>query len=367
METGGLLRPWGNEVNQLSCPRNGLASREGVPRPGNQEEPNPLAGCCPGPRKIGLVWLAIVGHFVAREGGWMRIGVIANRTKAGALGFLKTLKDVSGQYGVELFWEEGTAKLLHLQGHTLEFLREKADLLLVAGGDGSILRVVQSIYPSQIPILGINIGGLGFLTAVTGDEIGAALTHIVAGKLRYSERLVLQTRVRAGGKESEIPCALNDLVAFRTTAHMARLRVFSGPFLVSDYEADGLIVATPTGSTAYALSAGGPIVLPEARVFTLNPICPHTLTNRTLVLSADSTLRIEVPPRCAPVRLEFDGHSGGVLHAGDWAEVGVAPHPVRLAFLAQRDFFGILRQKLGWRGTTLTSLALEEQAQPEAK
>jgi NAD+ kinase len=121
----------------------------------------------------------------------MRIGVVANRTKSGALAFLKNLREAAEHYRVELLWEESTAKLLHVQGHSMEVLRERADLLLVAGGDGSILRVVHAIYPSQSPILGINIGGLGFLTALGGDEIGAALAHIVAGKLRYSERLVL--------------------------------------------------------------------------------------------------------------------------------------------------------------------------------
>ena len=134
---------------------------------------------------------------------------------------------------------------------------------------------------------------------------------------------------------------------------MARIDVLAGDLPVTEFQADGLVVATPTGSTAYALSAGGPIVVPEARVFALTPLCPHSLTNRTLVFSTDSRVRMTVPERAVPVRLEFDGRSSGVLHHGDWVEIRGAPHPVTLAFLARRDFFQILRQKLRWSGASL--------------
>ncbi|QSR83830.1 NAD(+)/NADH kinase [Methylacidimicrobium sp. B4] len=284
----------------------------------------------------------------------LRIGVIANRKKPGARALAREIQQFSGKHGFPFLWEEQTARLIGVAGRDLARLIAEVDLLIVAGGDGSLLRVVHEVYPNPVPILGVNIGGLGFLTAVTREEILEALPDLAAGLLRHSQRLALEVRGEVGGQELHIPCVFNDVVFFRgSSSHMARIEVLAGDLPVTEFQADGLVVATPTGSTAYALSAGGPIVVPEARVFGLTPLCPHSLTNRTLVFSADSRVRMTVPERAIPVRLEFDGQSSGVLHHGDWVEIRAAPHPVTLAFLARRDFFQILRQKLRWSGASV--------------
>ncbi len=284
----------------------------------------------------------------------LRIGVIANTRKPGARTLVREMQLFSERHGFPFLWEEQTAKLLGTEGRDLAGLIGGVDLLIVAGGDGSLLRVVHAVYPNPVPILGVNIGGLGFLTAVTREEILQALPDLASGLLRLSQRLALKVRGSLRGKKLQIPCVFNDVVLFRgSSSRMARIDVHAGDLLVTEFQADGVVVATPTGSTAYALSAGGPIVVPEAQVFALTPLCPHSLTNRSLVFSADSQVRMTVPERAAPVRLEFDGQSSGVLHCGDWVEIRTAPHPVTLAFLASRDFFQILRQKLRWSGASL--------------
>ncbi|WP_142524186.1 NAD(+)/NADH kinase [Methylacidimicrobium cyclopophantes] len=284
----------------------------------------------------------------------LRIGVIANRKKPGARTLIRALRLFSGKHGFPFLWEEQTARLVGIEGRHLEELVAEVDLLIVAGGDGSLLRVVHDVYPNPVPILGVNIGGLGFLTAVTREEILEALPDLAAGLLRQSQRLALEVRGSLRGKEIRIPCVLNDVVLFRgSSSRMARIDVLAGDLPVTEFQADGLVVATPTGSTAYALSAGGPIIVPEARVFSLTPLCPHTLTNRSLVLSADSRVRMIVPERASPVRLEFDGQSRGILRQGDWVEIRAAPSPVTLAFLTRRDFFQILREKLRWSGASV--------------
>ncbi|VVM06238.1 NAD+ kinase [Methylacidimicrobium tartarophylax] len=284
----------------------------------------------------------------------LRIGVIANTRKPGARTLVREMQLFSAKHGFSFVWEEQTARLAGTEGRDLAGLVGEVDLLIVAGGDGSLLRVVHEVYPNPVPILGVNIGGLGFLTAVTREEILQALPDLASGRLRHSPRLALEVRGSLRGKEIRIPSVLNDVVLFRgSSSRMARIDVHAGDFLVTEFQADGVVVATPTGSTAYALSAGGPIVVPEAQVFTLTPLCPHTLTNRSLVFSADSHVRMTVPERAAPVRLEFDGESSGILHCGDWIEIRAAAHQVTLAFLAGRDFFQILRQKLRWSGASM--------------
>jgi NAD+ kinase len=286
----------------------------------------------------------------------MKIGVIANRTKPGAAALLRQLHKVCAEAGVELFLEASTAQLIRQSGLQLPVLLKKVDLLLVAGGDGSLLRVLHEIYPAPIPLLGINIGRLGFLTAMTGEEILGGAVNILSGrqKLRFSPRLALKAVVHHSKGEQTIPCALNDIVVFRGNAtRMVRMRVLIDDTLVNEYTADGLIVATPTGSTAYSMAAGGPIISPETKAFYLNPICPHSLSNRGLVFAPESVLRVEIPTGASTVQLQYDGRPSARLRAGDWLEVRAAQHPVMLAFLAERDFFQILRQKLKWSGASV--------------
>lgn len=284
----------------------------------------------------------------------LRVGLFVNKEKRGALELLLELLEYFKKHNVCFSLEDSTARLVGLKGVSLSQISTEVDLILAAGGDGTIIRIAHEIFPSQVPIFGVNTGSLGFLTAVSRDEIIPELPKILTGHFRKSPRMVLKAIGSAYGKDFEIPCSLNDIVLFRGSfSHMTTIDVFAQGNLVTEYQSDGLVIATPTGSTAYALSTGGPIVVPESKVFSLNPICPHTLTNRSLVFAEEMVLRFSIPLGGGPVRLEYDGIAYGDLHPGDWLQVEARPESVVLGFLEERDFFEILRKKLRWSGAAV--------------
>jgi len=286
------------------------------------------------------------------------IGVIVNGSKPGAKEVLYQLIEFSqGHPNLRLLFEKRTGALIRRSGHTAAELAKKSDLLLVAGGDGSLIDVVDSVYPAQVPILGVNIGSLGFLTAVAETEVEKILPFLAVRDLLLSPRLVLETVFHhANGKSQLIPCALNDIVVARASvSRLARIRVEVGDYLVTEYVCDGLIVSTPTGSTAYSLAAGGPILSPDADSIVLTPICPHTLTNRALVVGTDQVIRVRVVRQAgvpAP-GVQFDGRSGGHLRTHEWLEIKPAKAKVQLAYLPHSDFYRVLRQKLKWSGASV--------------
>ena len=284
----------------------------------------------------------------------MKIGVIANHSKPGAVAVLRELLALGAVHGATVRLESSTARLIRQKGDSIASLIRKSDLLIVVGGDGSLLRVVHQVYPSSIPLFGINLGRLGFLTAVRQDELAAVLPEVFQGNFRTSQRLPLRITLHSGRRRRrEIPCALNDVVISRSASRMALIRVLADGLFVNEYIADGLVVATPTGSTAYSLAAGGPIISPDTEGIILSPICPHTLSNRGLILAGKSQIRLEAPTQDQPLTIQYDGCDGGLLRTGEWAEIRTAPAPVTLAFLKNRDFFQILREKLKWSGTAL--------------
>jgi NAD+ kinase len=290
----------------------------------------------------------------------LNVGVVVNRSKPGARGVLNKLIEFSQAHpNLHLYFEKRTGALIQRPGLTVAALAKKADILLVAGGDGSLLDVVESVFPSQVPILGVNIGSLGFLTAVAETEVSSVLPFLAENDLRLSPRLALETTFHfANGKSHIVPCAVNDVVISRTnTSRLVRIRVEVGDFLVTEYVCDGLIISTPTGSTAYSLAAGGPILSPEAESIVLTPICPHTLTNRALVVGIDDPIRIRMvrqPGPAAPApAVQFDGRAGGNLRQHDWLEIKPALTKVQLAYLPHSDFYHVLRQKLKWSGASV--------------
>ncbi len=288
----------------------------------------------------------------------LNIGVIVNGTKPGARDVLYQLCEFAqGHPNLHLLFEKRTGALIKRSGLSEVELAKKSDLLLVAGGDGSLIDVVDSVFPSQVPILGVNIGSLGFLTAVAETEVDKILPYVAANDLRVSPRLVLETIFHhANGKDHFIPCALNDIVIARASvSRLARIRVEVGDYLVTEYVCDGLIISTPTGSTAYSLASGGPILSPDADSIVLTPICPHTLTNRALVVGTDQAIRIRVVKQSgvpAP-GVQFDGRPGGNLRTHEWLEIKPAKAKVQLAYLPHSDFYRVLRQKLKWSGASV--------------
>ena len=240
----------------------------------------------------------------------------------------------------------------YLEEKSLEVADESPDLVLALGGDGTMLRAAQSAHAADALLLGVNLGNVGYLTEVeVGSEI-AALERIFAGDYEIEERLMLDCSVSTGGGEQHV--GLNEVLVERAEAHrLVRLLVHVGGEPLATFNADGIIVATPTGSTAYALSAGGPIVSPRAACLVLVPVSPHMIFSRPFVLAPDEVVQITVEPQGAGrggASLVLDGTLGAQLAAGETVEVSRHPRPLRLARLSGPGFVERLRGKLDLPG-----------------
>jgi NAD+ kinase len=253
--------------------------------------------------------------------------------------------------GVNVFCDSETAECISSACNVKarEEIPALSDLLIVLGGDGTLLAAARLLGERQVPILPVNLGGLGFLTSVTLEDLYPVLERAIKGQARYSERVLLESRVMRKGKPFHCARALNDAVLNK--AALARiidleLRV-NGEF-VTNYKADGLIVATPTGSTAYSLSAGGPIMYPIVSAFVITPICPHTLTNRPLVIPDSAKIEVGFAAGEAPIYLTVDGQVGVELQANDVVALNAAPERLLLVRPQEKTYFSVLRDKLKW-------------------
>jgi NAD+ kinase len=253
--------------------------------------------------------------------------------------------------GVNAVCDRETAECIPSNCHvkTREEIPAMADLLIVLGGDGTLLAAARLLGARNVPILPVNLGGLGFLTSVTLDDLYPVLEQAIHEQARYSERVLLESRVMREGKPFHCARALNDAVLNKAAlARIIDMHLHVNGEFVCKYKADGLIVATPTGSTAYSLSAGGPIVYPVASAFVITPICPHTLTNRPLVVPDNVKIEIGFAGGEAPVYLTLDGQVGVELHADDVVALEAAPEKLRLVRPQQKSYFSVLRDKLKW-------------------
>ncbi len=271
-----------------------------------------------------------------------RVGLIGNAEKPDCAGILRKAARLIQRAGRKVLHNADTAALAR-----------EADLLLVFGGDGTMLHVAREIAGSTTPMLGINIGGLGFLTAVPSDGLARALNHIWKGEFQYESRVLLE----AGGTGHGRPIrenALNDIVVSRgVVSRLIGLDVSVNGEWVTRYRCDGLIVSSPTGSTAYSLAAGGAVIFPTADVFALVPICPHAMSNRPLILPLSSTICIKAISPAPATILSADGQLVGELDAGDVVTIRRSRRTVRLMHLADSSFLEALRRKLHWRGAYL--------------
>ena len=256
--------------------------------------------------------------------------------------------------GRKVSTEAATAEFLSLSGPVsadAASLAREVDLLLVFGGDGTMLRVAREVAGCRTPILGINVGSLGFLTAVSSQELAKALKAVWEGEFTLESRPLIEATSKSQSAPLNL-CALNDFVISRGAAsRMIELLVSVDGEVLTRYRCDGLIVSSPTGSTAYSLSAGGAIVSPAAEVFTLTPICPHTLSNRSVIVSLSSKLEVKVINVKPETILAADGQVETRLHAGDEITIRRSRRALRLVRLAGSSFFGTLRQKLHWSGS----------------
>jgi NAD+ kinase len=281
--------------------------------------------------------------------GFQRIGIAvkAGRPDAGPL--VRRVAARVREAKVELGLDLEAARLLGTaDGRPLDALVDAVDLLMALGGDGSVLAAARAIDRRSVPIFGINLGRLGFLTQVGPEELDAALGRLFAGDFRIETRARLEVSKCSGEVEERGALVLNDAVLSHgaSVARMIELEARIEGRTVVRYRADGLIVATPTGSTAYNLSAGGPILDPELAGMILNPICPHTLSQRPLVLDPARTVEIAVASPAA--LLTLDGQVGSPLGPGDVVRVRAASHPTHFVALHGSDPFVTLHRKLGW-------------------
>jgi NAD+ kinase len=284
------------------------------------------------------------------------VGLLAARHKPEAKAAAKEVVAWLQRRGLRPLLEVRLAEALGRPelGREEEALGREADLLVTFGGDGSLLTAARIGAPCGKPVLGVNLGGFGFLASVPRGEAREVLARLAAGEGRVEERLMLAARVMRRGKEAAAFFGLNDAVVLArgAPARLLRMKTRVGGEEVSDFPADGVIVATPTGSTGYALSAGGPVVEPRLRVLIIAPICSHNLSARPLVVAPEEGVEVTVP-EIEPgqeVALTVDGQVSCELRSGDRVQVGEAPFPAKLVAFEEGGFYRRLRRKLGWGG-----------------
>ena len=225
----------------------------------------------------------------------------------------------------------------------------KSDLILVLGGDGTLLAAARHALNRSVPILAVNLGALGFLTAVTIGELYSSLELVINGKYQVDERKMLQVEVIRSGTPVATYHALNDAVLNKAAiARILDFQVYVDGHYLNFFKADGLIVSTPTGSTAYSLSAGGPIVYPSVEAFVITPICPHTLTNRPVVIPDRSKIEIVLKSEAESVFLTVDGQVGLAFYTDDRVICTLSPNRINLVHPPHKEFFEVLRSKLRW-------------------
>jgi NAD+ kinase len=285
-----------------------------------------------------------------------RVGLVANSEKVSCAATVTRAAALIRAAGRKLYSDLATQPWAGRNVTTCKdtaSLARQVDVLLVFGGDGTMLRVAREIAGSRTPILGINIGSLGFLTGVSSDEMAPALKRVWRGEFTFESRILLEATGRCCGRMVR-RTALNDIVISRGIASRLielEVRVDGDP--LTSYRCDGLILSSPTGSTAYSLAAGGAVVFPTAGVIELTPICPHTLSNRSLIVPMTARLEVRVITSKPATILSADGQVVSELAAGDRLTIQRSRRTVRLMHMEGSSFCDTLRRKLHWRGATL--------------
>lgn len=283
----------------------------------------------------------------------MKVGIIANTEKPGARATIEGLVKALEARGIAVHLDRAAAEFCRLpDGLDGPGLADRCDVVAVLGGDGTMLNAVAKLGANAKVIAGVNIGTLGFLTSCTDGEIEPFAEALISGNYKTSRRTLLTATVTSEDGIERNFHALNEVVLARgQTGRLVSLSAYVDGELLNHYRADGLIVATPTGSTAYSLSAGGPLISPTSGVFVITPICPHTLSQRSLVISDDAL--VEVAPENAdeaPMLFTVDGREIITIYRGDRIQVRKADHCLNLLRLPGHSFYAALRQKLNWRG-----------------
>lgn len=278
-----------------------------------------------------------------------KAGIIVNMTKDIGLKYTSMIVEWLEERNIQVFLPEIAAEQLDRQDLSCSPLDiyKQSDFVMVLGGDGTLLGVARQILWLKTPILGINLGHLGFITEVETEDIFSSLEGILKGEYRIEERMLIEASVIKDGVEVETFYCLNDIGITRgTLSRIITLDTYINNSYVDTYSGDGLLVSTPTGSTAYSLSAGGPIISPWLDVILITPICPHSLSSRSIVVSKNETIEIRIENNCQEIYLTADGQQGYKLRDGDKVIIRTAPFSARLIKVSKRSFYDVLRTKL---------------------
>jgi len=279
-----------------------------------------------------------------------KIGVFCKPKAASGAATLSKLITWLCEQNYQVFLDKETAALIdEVSSLEKEQISKQADLLIVLGGDGTLLGVARTAHPYDVPILAVNLGSLGFLTEVSLSELYPVLENVLAGKFDVERRMLLNACIWRNGKKVEDHNVLNDVVINKgVVARVINLQVFVNKQYMTSYRADGLIIATPTGSTAYSLSAGGPIIHPSMHTLVLSPICPFTLTNRSILIPDHSIIQVKLAAEYEDVRITLDGQEGYDMKAKDMLEIQKTKTTLKLIPGPKKNYYQTLRKKLRW-------------------
>jgi NAD+ kinase len=281
-----------------------------------------------------------------------KVGIVANTEKEKTAEYARLLKEWLEERGIEVFIESVIADKIGIRGGLQwEELAQKTQLIAVLGGDGTMLRTARYVAKHNVPIVGINMGSFGYLTEVNLNEMHSALELILSGKFSTEKRMMLDVAIKRGKTTIKAGAVLNDVVINRgNLSRIVEMETAINNKYLTTYKADGLIISTPTGSTAYSLSTGGPIVYPEKDLIIINPICPHTLTNRPIILPDESILKVTLWSKEKGAALTLDGQETCRIRSGDVITIKKSKYVTKIIPSPYRSYWEILRSKLGWGG-----------------
>ncbi len=277
------------------------------------------------------------------------IHIVCKRSNEDAVRIAKTIIDSFG-HKCDIFVDDVTAKAMHYEKtFELEHVGDDTDLIIVLGGDGTMLSASRHLKGKEVPILGVNLGGLGFLTETSVEELPLTLEKVIKGDFGVSRRIMLLVTVKRGDEQVFEFSILNDAVITKDAlARIIDIETFINEEYLTTYKGDGLIFSTPTGSTGYSLAAGGPLIYPSLTNIIVTPICPHMLTNRPIILPEGVTAKAVLASREEKVLLTIDGQIGFPLEYGDEVVVRKSPYTASLIKSPSKGYFEILRTKLKW-------------------
>ncbi len=280
----------------------------------------------------------------------MNIGIIINSEKRT---YVETINQIVGRLvrnNVKVLIPAGVAQLegLQVEMPDMERFLQESDYIISLGGDGTFLKAARHSYEKNIPVLGINLGNVGFLTEVEKEEIDPAIEQFLSGGFTIEDRTMLEARIFRNGEIISTDCALNEIVISRAAlSHILHIKTYIDGTYVDTFPGDGLIISSPTGSTGYSLSAGGPIVEPDADLMIITPICPHILYSRSIVVSCQKTVKALIDEDYRHIAMVVaDGQDGYDIRGGDYIQVTISDRKIRFVRLQSHNFFNIFRRKI---------------------